>query len=182
MSFFQRFDPVDIEEAVRYYLTVNPARAKRARSVGFDNVVQETMVNLLRYPPKRDVLMSNGCYWTASYTLTRMLAQRRPVKPAGLLYDVPDAYDESMEELWVAVRKLLSFKIYDPLYRFFHGETQLDIAKEYGVHPSVIYQRIKLGIRRLRHEPSKGIQFFLTGDEALTQVPSTYEVRVDDDK
>lgn len=164
MTFFERYGAEVILQTVRDYLTSNPGRAKQAQSVGIDNVVQETMVNLLRYPPKRDVLLLNGCYWTASYTLKRMLNKRRPVRPAGLFYNLPDEYDESQEELWVAVRRLLNFKYYDIVYRFYHGESQESIGDDYGVHQSVIFMRIKAALARLREEPSHGIQFFLTGE------------------
>lgn len=164
MSFFNRYGAETVRQTVKDYLTSDPGRARKARSVGLEDVVQETMVNLLRYPPKRDVLLLNGCYWTASYTLRRMINKRRPVSPAGLFYNVPDEYDEDMEELWVAVRRLLNFKLFDPLYRFYHGESQISIAADYAVHQSVICMRMKTALARLRHEPSKGIQFFLTGE------------------
>ena len=164
MTFFERYGAEVILQTVRDYLTSNPGRAKQARSVGIDNVVQETMVNLLRYPPKRDVLLLNGCYWTASYTLKRMLNKRRPVRPAGLFYNLPDEYDESQEELWDVIRRELP-SAYDVLFRYFHGETQKSIAKQYGVHQSVIHTRISQWLIALKRiEPSRAIHFFITGE------------------
>lgn len=164
MNFFQRYGADVILRTVRDYLTSNPGRAEQARSLGLDDVVQETMVNLLRYPPKRDVLLLNGCYWTASYTLKRMTAKRRPVGPAGLLYSVPDEYDESLEELWEVIRRELP-SAYDVLYRYFHGETQTSIAKRYRVHQSVIHTRISNWVIALKRiERSRSIFFFITGE------------------
>jgi DNA-directed RNA polymerase specialized sigma24 family protein len=164
MTFFKRYGAEAVLQTVRYYFTCNPGRARKARSVGLDNVVQETMVNLLRYPPKKDVLLSNGCYWTASYTLKRMLARRRPVRPAGLFYDMPEESEDGLEELWDVIRRELP-SAYDVLFRYFHGETQKSIAKRYGVHQSIIHTRIQKWLRVLRGlEPSRAIHFFITGE------------------
>jgi hypothetical protein len=165
MSFFKRYSAEEIEKSVRYYFTCNLGRARQARSLGLDDVVQETMVNLLRYPPKKDVLLSNGCYWTASYTLKRMLAGHRPVRPAGLFRNRPEVCEENLEELWDVIRKELP-SAYDVLFRYFHGETQGSIAKRCGVHQAVIHTRIQTWLRTLKHRigPSRAIHFFLTGE------------------
>lgn len=165
MTFFERYGAEAILQTVRDYLTSKPGRAKQARSVGIDNVVQETMVNLLRYPPKKDVLLLNGCYWTASYTLKRMLNKRRPVKPAGLFYNLPDTnVEEDLEELWDVVRANLKPKHADAVYRFFHGESQIEIGKTSGVHQSVIHMRVKHGLRILRHGHHRDVTRVLTGE------------------
>ena len=165
MSFFNRYGAETVRQTVKDYLTSDPGRARKARSVGLEDVVQETMVNLLRYPPKRDVLLLNGCYWTASYTLRRMINKRRPVSPAGLFFNRPeecDGYD--MEELWDVVKQVMP-SAYDTLFRYFHGETQKSIAKRYGVHQSIIHTRISKWLRMLNNlEPSRAIHFFVTGE------------------
>lgn len=164
MSFLDRYGAETVRTTVRDYLTSNPDRARKARSVGLEDLIQETMVNLLRYPPKKDVLLTNGCYWTANYTLKRMLARRRPVRPAGLFFNRPEENDESLEELWDVIRRELP-SAYDVLFRYFHGETQKSIAKRYGVHQSVIHTRIWQWLRALRRlEPSRAIHFFMTGE------------------
>lgn len=165
MSFFKRYSAEEVEETVRYYFTSSISRAAKARSVGLDNVVQETMVSLLRYPPKKDVLLSNGCYFAASYTLKRMLAKHKPVRPAGLFRNLPEVCDENLEELWDVIKKELP-AAYDVLYRYFHGEKQASIAKRYGVHQSVIHARISRWLGALKHRlgPSRAIHFFLTGE------------------
>lgn len=166
MSFIERYGADVVLQTVRNYLTSNPGRARQARSVGLDDVVQETMFNLLRYPPKKDVLLLNGCYWTASYTLRKMLARRRPVRPAGLFYNLPDDIEQDdSEEVWDLVEQWLPVLYGTVVYRHLHGETFTSMGASEGKHLQTMCDRFAKGIRWLRRAlPAKQISQFLPGE------------------
>ena len=88
ISELEAWDADEVIRIIRWWLAKTKKRKRLAMAVGgFNEVVQEVCLNLLKYPPKTEVALTRAICNHTSWTLSRMWAKICDLKFVG---DCPD--------------------------------------------------------------------------------------------